>query len=54
MRYKIAPGVMPGRSKSWEGHNSINTYSNWTSEEFVGIYVKSRYQAITPLLSVSV
>ena len=35
-------GVMPKSPESLEGHNSINTCPNGASEEFIGIYAKSR------------
>ena len=32
-----AQGVTPRSLEAWEGHNSINTYSNGASEEFISI-----------------
>ena len=39
-----AQGVMPRSSAAWEGRNSMNTCSNMTSEESIGIYAKSKCQ----------
>ena len=44
VRDTTAQGVTPGSPEAWEGSNSVNTCSNGASEEFIGIYAKSRCQ----------
>ena len=44
VRDNTVHGVMPESPKSLEGCNSMNTYRNGASEEFIGIYAKSRCQ----------
>ena len=39
-----AQGVMPESPEAWEGRNLVNNCSNRASEEFIGIYAKSRCQ----------
>ena len=41
VRETSVQGVTPRSPKSLEGHNSMNTYPNGASEEFIGIYAKS-------------
>ena len=40
VRDNTAQGVMPGSPEAWEGHNSMNTCSNGTSEKSIGILAK--------------
>ena len=44
LKDSTAQGMMPESPKAWEGSNSVNTYSNGASEEFIGIYAKNRCQ----------
>ena len=44
VRDNTAQGVTPGSLEAWEGRNSVNTCPNGASEEFIGIYAKSRCQ----------
>ena len=44
VRDSTPQGVTPGSPDSLEGRNSVRTCSNGASEEFIGIYAKSRCQ----------
>ena len=41
-KYNTIQGITPKSPKTWKEHSTLNTCSNWTSEQPIGIHAKIR------------